>query len=239
MTAVEVVVPWRPGCHHRTVALHHVLNLYRTAGFTPTVAGYDADPWVKARAVTPAVEASDADLIVMADADCWPTNLHEALEAVESAPWAVPHWTVYRLTADATRAVLDGTRPLDETVDCERPPYRGFAGGGVVILPRSTYLDVPLDPRFEGWSGEDESWARALSTLVGEPWRGIAPLYHLWHPPQPRMNHRHGSPASQALTFNYRQAKGRPAQMRQLVEEGRATWPTSSSASNREPSSRS
>lgn len=228
---VEVVVPWRNGCPHRTAALDHVLGRYRQHGLDPIVAEHDDGPWCKARAVTPAVEASRADLIVMADADCWPTNLPEALSAAAGAPWVIPHRDVWRLSTQATSAVYDGTVAFDNIgpSDCEQAPYRGFAGGGVVILPRTTYLDVPLDPRFDGWGGEDESWARALSTLVGEPWRGTAPLFHLWHPPQPRMNRRHGSTQSEALTFNYRQAKGRPRRMRQLIEEARRWQQTSSS----------
>lgn len=196
-----------------------------------TVAEAPADgPWIKAAAVTPAVEASSADLVVMADADCWSPGLPAAIEAVaDGAPWAIPHQLVHRLTSAATGAVYDGTVALDtiEPSHCEQDPYRGFAGGGIVALPRGTYLDVPLDPRFGGWGGEDESWARALSTLVGDPWRGSGPLFHLWHPPQLRMNRRHGSRESEALTFAYRQAKGRPNRMRALVEEGRR-WRTSS-----------
>jgi hypothetical protein len=228
VSTVEVVIPWRPGCPHRTAALDHILNLYHQHGFAPVVAEHDDGPWCKAKAVTPAVGASSADLIIMADGDCWVPNLSEALSAAERYPWVVPHRMVHRLTPAATSGVYDRTVTFNNIAasDCEQPPYRGFAGGGIVIVPRSTYLDVPLDPRFEGWSGEDESWARALSTLAGEPWRGDAPLFHLWHPPQLRMNRRHGSTASEALTFNYRQAKGRPQRMRRIIEEGRETWPT-------------
>lgn len=188
--------------------------------------GPTVGPWVKAAAVTPAVGASSADLIVMHDADVWCPGLPAAIEAVANgAPWAIPHHLVHRLTEPATAEVLDGADAAGQPV--EEPAYRGFAGGGIVVLPRETYLSAPLDPRFEGWSGEDESWARALSTLAGDPWRGTGDLYHLWHPPQERMNRRHGSRASEALTFAYRQAKGRPDRMRQLIE-GARQWPTAS-----------
>jgi hypothetical protein len=207
-----------------------VVGRYRREGFDVTVAEGPPGPWVKASAVTPAVQASSAELVAMIDADCWVPGLLSAIEAVaDGASWAIPHTTVYRLTEARAAAVLAGADPQHTAgVDFDEPPYRGFAGGGCVVIPKATYLDVPLDPRFEGWSGEDESWARALSTLVGEPWRGDAPLFHLWHPPQPRMNRRYGSTASQALTFRYRQAKGRPDRMRQIIEEARS-WRSSSS----------
>jgi hypothetical protein len=45
------------------------------------------------------------------------------------------------------------------------------------------------------------------------------------------MNRRHGSPQSQALTFRYRQAKGRPDRMRQIIDEAKQVtpWPVPSS----------
>jgi hypothetical protein len=231
MMPAAIVIPWRGGCLHREQALGWIVDRYRQQGFDVTVAEGPPGPWVKASAVNPAVEASSAELVAMVDADCWVPGLLSAIEAVaDGAPWAIPHKLVHRLTEVRTAAVLAGADPADSDPkhDLDEAPYRGFAGGGCVVIPKATYLDVPLDPRFEGWSGEDESWARALSTLAGEPWRGDAPLFHLWHPPQPRMNRRHGSAQSQALTFNYRQAKGRPDRMRQIIEEARS-WRRSSS----------
>lgn len=231
LPTVGLVVPFRGGCPHRERALAWVVGRYRRQGFDVTVAEAPDGPWVKASAVTPAVEASSAELVVMVDADCWLPGLLDAIEAVvDGSPWAIPHTTVYRLTEARTAAVLVGADPQHTAgVDFDEPPYRGFAGGGCVVLPRATYLDIPLDPRFESWGGEDESWARALSTLAGDPWRGTGHLFHLWHPPQPRMNRRHGSPASQALTFRYRQAKGRPDRMRQIIDEVTA-WRRSSNS---------
>ena len=39
-----------------------------------------------------------------------------------------------------------------------------------------------FDPRFIGWGGEDTSLGAALSTLVGEPARLEASVWHLYHP---------------------------------------------------------
>lgn len=100
------------------------------------------------------------------------------------------------------------------------PSYQGFAGGGITVLPVRTYLDVPLDTRFTGWGGEDEAWALALRALVGPPWRGTAPLWHLWHPPQDRASRRWGSPEARDLYLRYRRAARHPDRMRALIAEG-------------------
>jgi hypothetical protein len=167
--------------------------------------------------VEAALELTDADLLVVHDADVWCDALDDAIEAVRAgAPWAMPHRRVYRLTEDATNAALDGGDLGGPTVE---HPYIGWQGGGIVVLPRTTYRDCPLDPRFAGWGAEDEAWARALVALHGKPWRGRAPLWHLWHPPQPRVSRRMGSESSDALLARYVIAGKRAGPMRTLIEE--------------------
>lgn len=176
-----------------------------------------ATPWRKAGAVAPVVSASRAAIIVIADADCLCDGLPEAVKAVEEgAPWAIPHAGVFRLTEASTERVYDGAFP--EGLELEQRAYRGYAGGGFVVAPRETLIDIPLDPRFEGWGQEDESWAMALNTLAGQAWRGKSPLFHLWHPPQERLTRKHGSIANNQLFRRYRSANGKPASMRALIE---------------------
>jgi hypothetical protein len=147
--------------------------------------------WCKAAAVMPAVRDSCADVVLVADADVWTDGVHDAVAEVEAgAPWAIPHRGVHR---------------LDEH--------------GIVIAPREMLLSVPLDPRYIGWGQEDVSWAIALETLAGRPWRGRAPLVHLWHPPQDRMTRRFGSRASRDLYRRYQAASHDPTAMRALIQE--------------------
>jgi hypothetical protein len=94
----------------------------------------------------------------------------------------------------------------------------------MTVLTRETYEQVPLDRRFAGWGQEDESWALALTCLTGAPWRGDAPLWHLWHPPQDRASRRWGSGASRALWARYCQAAADPDAMRALLAEGVKPW---------------
>jgi hypothetical protein len=221
--SVEVILPFRGGCEHRARALDWVENGYWQQGWDTRVAEAPPGPWCKAAAVNPAVEASDADIVVMADADVWTDGLAEAVRQVEAgAAWAVPHEFVYRLDREATGRLLNGDcpdMPPDEPVPLDQPAYRGLIGGGVVVAPRDVLRSVPLDPRFVGWGQEDESHALALTHLVGDPWRGTAPLIHFWHPPQGRLCRKRGSVEGWQLRRRYLKARRDPAAMRALIEE--------------------
>lgn len=189
-------------------------------------------PWCKAGAVAnglahpghgvpPSVRAP---VLVIHDADVLPHpgTLQAAVQAVlDGAPWAMPHGPVRRLSPLSSVEVMAGAR-LSEALELDEPAYNGVAGGGVVVLPRVTYDDVPLDRRFIGWGQEDTSWAKALRVLVGEPVRFNGPLWHLWHEPQRRDSRRYGSPNSRALGERYRLAMSDRAAMRRLVDDGKA-----------------
>jgi hypothetical protein len=219
---VAVVVPWRGGCPHRQRAWEWVRARYaeQHPGWE-IVVGEGGEPWCKAEAIMPVVEATDAEIVVLADADVWCEGLERAVYAIAcgEANWGMPHLLVHRLSETATDVVLAGEpwqgQPLDQ------PKYRGVWGGGIVVARRDSLLDAPLDSRFVGWGQEDTAHALALHTLAGRGWRGSADLVHLWHPPQPRMTRQRGSAESWALYRRYRRARNNPAAMRSLIEEGR------------------
>lgn len=191
---------------------------YEASPWDLVVAEAPPGPWVKAAAVMPAARGSTADLIVVADADVWHPGLEWAIAAVQDgASWAIPHRGVYRLTEAGTAGLLRGEEL--ETLTLTQPAYLGMEGGGYVIARRETLLQVPLDRRFVGWGQEDDSWARALRTLAGEPWRGKGPLTHLYHPPQERLTRRWGSMEGKALRKRYVRATGNPDAMRSLLDE--------------------
>lgn len=224
-------------------------------------------PWVKADAVRDALAQTDAPMICVADADCLSVGIGRAVEAVLSgqARWAIPHYKVYRLTAAATDQVLAG-RPLPPppapgTVTRRRhasprirewraPDFDGIhvgaEGGGLVVLPRALYEEVPLDPRFRSWGQEDNAWGNALRVIAGPPARPgrkdpDTPIFHLYHDPPPRIypsdaggeevpwgriDRAHGNPAGMALRARYRAATT-PEAMRALLAEipGHASAP--------------
>ena len=153
----------------------------------------------------------------------WSQETPEAIAAVEAgAAWAVPHIGVSRLTETATAAVLAGLHPDRLPPEAlEEPPYRAHLGGGIVVIRRDVYEQVPLDPRFIGWGREDDSWGVALKTLIGKPVHLRGRLWHLWHPSQPRPDRKHGSEANEALYQRYLAANHSPARLRALIEEAR------------------
>lgn len=210
---VEVLIPFHGDCPYRLKALEFTRRQYPWPVVVCSVDG----PWSKGAALRPALEASSAEIVVVADADCLTSGLPSAIEAVEAgAPWAIPHRKVYRLSEESTGHYMT-TGELRHPFD--RRPYTGMAGGGFVVAPRETLLDCQPDPRFLNWGQEDESWALALTCLHGPPWRGDADLIHLYHPPAPRMSRRKGSPESWALYRRYRDAARDPLAMRKLIEE--------------------
>lgn len=216
---VLVAVPWRGGCHHRAAALAWVSDRWGQHGHHPVLGQIADGPWVKAHAVAAATRGCGCDVLVVADADVWSDGIPDAIDAVrEGAAWAVPHHLLHRLDEAATRQVLAGRHPKETTGRTERP-YAGRAGGGVVVLRREVWEDCPLDPRFAGWGHEDEAWALALRCLYGPAVRFEHPMWHLWHPPQPRINRGVGSAESERLYRRYAKAQRNPSLMRALVEE--------------------
>lgn len=213
---------------HRERAINWVLDRYaeRHPDWRLLLAPAAEGPWSKGQAVADAALASDANIVIVADADVWCEGLEAAVTAVATgAPWAIPHHRVHRLTADATVRVLAGADPWRQ--DTAERPYVGVTGGGLVVLTRATLECMPLDPRFRGWGGEDISWGVALHCLAGSPWRGVAPLVHLWHPPQDRRTRRVGSVENEMLRRRYFLARRDPDRMRNLLSEVLACSPTS------------
>lgn len=219
MTAA-VLIPYESSEPWRARARDHVVNRYRAAGHEVIEGGCPA-PWRKAVAVDAAARHTTADILVVADADC-ACPVDDAIAAVEAgAAWAVPHDLVHRLDEPATEIFYATGEPGHGRA---QRPYRGFEGGGIVVVRRAVWDLAPMDPRFQGWGGEDSSWALALNILAGRPWRGTADLFHLWHPPAPRALRRWGTADNRALEIRYRLAAraGRRA-MTDLVREARVT----------------
>lgn len=219
--SVSVLIPFASDDRWRIDARSYVVGWYEGLGYD-VVIGSCPDPWRKAVAVAHAARNSTADVLVVADADCLCVDVAPAIAAVETgAAWAVPHLMVHRLDQAATEAVYAGTTPADTTGRTQRA-YKGFAGGGIVVIQRDVWENIPMDPRFEGWGGEDSSWSMALTTLAGPPARFAADLFHLWHPPPQRMTRRWGSPPARALEIRYkRAARASRRAMADIVAEAR------------------
>jgi hypothetical protein len=218
--STEVIIPYRADGDHRARALAYVLDRYERErpDWRVTVAETQGQPWVKALAAMPAVERSDAEIVVLSDSDVWCDRIADAVAAVaDGALWAIPHSAVHRLSEQGTAAVLAG-EPWKGQPLAERP-YRGLEGGGIVVARRETLLDCPMDARFTGWGREDSALGMALFTLHGPPWRSSSPLVHLFHPPQRRVGRKRGNPQTEALFRRYIHARRDKAAMRALLDE--------------------
>lgn len=217
----SVLIPWRGDCPYREAALSYVQGRYEAIGWQTVIADCRTEEWSKAAAIMDAAPGC-GETVVIADADCWCDGVQEAARVVIAGEsWAVPHTLVHRLTAPYSSQVInDGADPagLPAAAMLERP-YRGIKGGGIVAVRRDVLLQVPFDRRFVGWGKTDRAWRDAMKTLVGEPWRGGAPLWHFWHPPQPRVGRIGSSPANERLYARYREARGDRDAMRKLVDE--------------------
>lgn len=182
--------------------------------------------WNKGLAVADALTRATGSILVIADADCVHAAgaLGEAVALVEAGtPWVVPHTLVHRLSSlDTDRWLESDPSRVDvtPTTDLARRPYKGFAGGGSVVVPRATYEACGGIPSgFNGWGGEDETLAIILDTLAGPHVRLDYDLVHLWHPPQER---RRGGQYrdNRVLASRYGSASGDPVMMHALVTGG-------------------
>jgi hypothetical protein len=217
--SVAVVLPWRStDCPHRTRALAFVIAKHAGNGWPVVIGRHDEDAWIKAAAIDDALAQTQAEILILADADVWCHGIAAAVARVEAgAPWAIPHKGVQRLTEASTSRYLAG-EPW-ERLPLTQAAYSGTEGGGFVVVRRDVYEACPLDPRYVGWGQEDESLGWALTTLYGRAWRGKAALVHLWHPPQPRMSRVVGSEESAVLRKRYARALRNPSAMAALIEE--------------------
>ena len=224
--SVAVIVPYRAGCPHREAAWGWVQDRYATTcpDWDIVVGDSPTGPWCKALAVLDALRRTTADRLVIADADVWCEQVRQATETPH--PVVIPHRLVLRLDQSSTDRLLAGEQG-EPTLD--RYPYTGRAGGGVTILTRDVWNQVPMDPRFIGWGQEDDAWWLAMIAVLPRPVRFKHDLIHLWHPPQPKMFPQRdgegepppqwGSPESKALLERYEEARIRPDTMRALIAE--------------------
>lgn len=214
---------------YRARALQAVLDWWETCGFgfeVKIVSSWTdrSKSWSKAESIIAGLRAVTTEYVIMSDGDVILSRneLEGHLRTLaRGAAWVVPQARVRRLTQAGTDALYERSDfGIDTLLAMEAyAPHRAMPGGGLLMARAGTLRAVPPDPRFRGWGQEDEAWARALSTLVGAPHRGIATLHHLWHPPAARVGRSVGSPASKALYARYVAAWRQPAKMRELLAE--------------------
>jgi hypothetical protein len=216
---VSVIVPYRPDGGARDENWGFLRPKWEQLNYEVVTGCCAEGEWIKADALSDALTRAQGDIIIMADADVWCEGIEAAVIRVQTGlTWAIPHLAVHRLTERSTHA-LRNCDPLYEP-EFDEHPYEGVVGGGLFVMRREAYEAAPLDRRFRGWGQEDWAAGMAWTTLYGLPWRGVDPLWHLWHPPMERMNRVVGSNENRALWERYRSAYRNRPRMRALVGEG-------------------
>jgi hypothetical protein len=209
-----IVIPFGSECPHRQRALAHTRQHWHDAGLRVVIGR--SEPFTKGAAAADGVERCGADLLVIADGDCLVTHLdlRRSVEALlTGAAWTQPHRMVVRLTPRTTGHAYAGHLGAPGA-----RPVAAPAGGGIVVLTRAAWeASGGIDPRFDGWGGDDISFARALDTLVGPGARLNGVLWHLWHPKSPRRPGNRGSPENEAVAARYLEANGDPEAMRAVL----------------------
>lgn len=228
---ISVVAPARLDDEHRRAAWAWVRARYEDRyPRWQIVEGTCTGPWSKGAALADGLARANGDIVIVTDADVWCDDIGTAVDAiVNGSGWAIPHRDVHRLNPEQTRDVLDGADPAAAGHNLralDRRAYKGMPGGGLVVARAQTIRDVPIDPRFYGWALEDHAWGNALQTLVGRPWRGETPLWHLWHPHIGPAERNRGDEDAEQLRRRYVRAWRQPRQMRALIDEAVAELAT-------------
>lgn len=231
----EVLIPWFGNDPVRTNGLLTVARLWGSARLPVRLAECPSAGFRKGLALWLAAERSRASWLILSDADVWCPGWDVALaEVVAGADWAMPHTNVHRLTEKAT-AFRYNIKTIEELnlheSDYIELPYPGTVGGGMVIIPRETFLSYPMDGRFIGWGCEDTSWGYALEVILPNWFKGESDLIHLWHEPADRPSRKRGNDANESLRHRYQMSTIGPETMKEIVEEGRQ-WLIRESKSN-------
>ena len=224
---VEVIIPWftKLANPDREAALAWVGARWTVLGYRCRLARSPSERFCKAEAVGMALRTSRASWLIVADADVAPpAGIDRAVERCrwDCEPWVKPFTHVIRLNKESSQKWYQGKHvDLEDVQNLTQKPNIGVPGGGIVIISRENYDKVPLDKRFVGWGGEDESWGFALHTILGPPYIEMPDLIHFYHEPQERMTRQKGNLENDALRSRYLKAIAKPDKMQALVDEGK------------------
>lgn len=160
----------------------------------------------------------DADSIVPLD------NIVAAVDQV--GPGITYPWNrLIGLTRQASKVWFRTGQIPDSGFRRQRPPGR-IPQGGPRVVTRDLWETVKgFDPRFVGWGGEDDVFARCAEILVAGPKRLDGTLVELWHPKQ---ENNPDDPYYRARERNRRMAmevrRMNPDELRAYVEQRWRVW---------------
>lgn len=211
MTGVEVCIPWRPTAD-RLPAFNRCITFWRDNGFSIHLGDSDGVTFSKSQALNRAVKKTDADIVILADADTLPDNINQVTDAIHCIDAADAHmvfpFTWYHYV-DADHVETEDLSTITDYSTVEH------STGGIVVIRRSTYWAAGgFDERFVGWGHEDCSFAYAVTTMFGEQ-RLPGIVWSFEHPSVIRSP----SDGNVELGGRYRDAKWNTVEMQALIDE--------------------
>lgn len=237
MPTVEVLIPFRPGSdpHHRTGEptdyrsglLGWCRLRWERLGFKVSVGDSPIDPFTRGHALNELAAASDAEVLILADADTVVTaDLASFAQSADfDGRWYIGYGRgrYWSLSPHATKLLLEA----DPGCELRKPrpdeviAVTDGAVSGCLILSHKAFDRVSgFDRRFQGWGSEDFAFLAAMDTLWGLHTRLDSDAIHLWHPhlEVQRFEQPH-FPANEALCQRYLSLLGQREAMRALVAE--------------------
>ena len=216
MTNISVLMPWRGGDPAREEIWDWARPRWEATGLELCI-GTDDDggPFSINRALNRAREKASGDVLFVANADNVPEpkRLRAAAKHQLSGGWCLPFRKRDILTADASRAILDGADPDEKWPVLERT---GCAG--LVMMAAEVWDELgPWDERFSGWGGEELARASVLYTFYGPPPAKEGKCRELWHE---RPKRAKGAP-NKVLRRRYQEAEFDRDAMWSLISEAR------------------
>lgn len=224
--SVQVIVPYKEVDYERARIWAYIETRWKEEyPDWPIIVGQCEGTWRKAVAIRDGLLKSEADIVVIADADVWCTDMERTVDALRAGSlWVRPHLRLTRLNHIGTEMVLNGgdTEMLrKERKLWEEDPYEQVPCGGIVAMQRYIGLEYPGDPRFKDWGGFDLSWSRVLLMFAGPHRQGLGQAIHLWHSPQVRDGRRESiHQLSTDLRAQYKELRNNREGMEELVAEG-------------------
>lgn len=220
MKDFDVIIPWRADPDGaREHLLHYVAGWWGSRfDCRPLFCDVGGEGFNRAASRNAGARAATADLLVFADADTVPHRpaVATAAQMVSQRGGAVyPHNEYLNLTVYETARVLAGDAEL--RIDLEADHRIANSPGGCVVVAREAFEAVGgYDETFgDVWGGEDNAFMLALEQL-STVCRVIAPIFHLWHPPDPGFDHPRWPENAKRLR-RYQMART-PAAMERLVK---------------------
>jgi hypothetical protein len=221
--SVSVVVPWRP-TDERQPLWDWCRRRWESEPLVDEIVECDSGqhPFTRGTSINRGVEAAKGDIIVIADADTFVSDIRGAIAMVGSGvvPWCVNYglWRYYRVDPASTQEYLSGE--LATRNDPFRFLERCVSYSGCVVLSREAFESVGGFPEtLLGWGYEDNCLQHALDTLVGPHARsnGFAvQLFHDHSDESQRFRQPHIG-QNRSVSDLYAAATGKPDEMREAI----------------------